>query len=144
MDTFTNVSKEALFYSTFILAGTMFVFKKLFGRRKVNKDFFDDKKKKLTRRSKLFFKNLKEKINIKSEIHKQEDEIDLLNNKYAKMKQFVKQISSQFGKLNEKDTNEKDFSKIQNSIKGTKKDQIFYYLLNNISTMMTPNQNEKC
>jgi hypothetical protein len=137
MNTLFKLSKDALIYSTLIIAGSVFIAKKLFGRKKTNKNFYDKNKKKAVLKTKLFFRTLTRGVEIRNT---SEDNSDAANNKYLKMKKFIEKISKQYQKTaiqEDKEINtEKEKIHIPTIQPSTKKDQIFYYLLNNISTMM--------
>lgn len=125
MDTIAQITKEAMIYSTMLLAGGLFLLKRIFKRRKIDKNFFDKTKKRIVRKAKLFFSDLSKGIEIKSQNNKEEQNLNCKDNKYLKMKKFIENLPN---KQNEKICSEdQQFSK---------KDQIFYYLLNNISQMM--------
>ena len=136
MNALSLFTKETLVYSSLLIAGTIFVVKRLFGNKKVDKSFYDKNKKKLTTRAKLFFCNLNKKVEIKQKnsnsnvtgIAKENE------NKFSKMKKIVDKISNEFVKTyKEKD---EDKTSKRRDFSPSKKDQIFYYLLNNISNMM--------
>ena len=140
MNILTKLTQEAIIYSTCIIAGTVFIMKRLFGRRKVNKYFFDKNKKKITIRSKLFFSDMTKKVEIRNmnDLYKQNAQ-NMEQNKFMKMKKIVEKISDEF-KNSVINKEQKEDKNTKNSLSPTKKDQIFYYLLNNISNMMTENQ----
>lgn len=161
MNTLFKLSKDLVIYSSIIVASTLFIAKKLFGKRKINKTFYDKNKKKISMKAKLFFRDLSKKVEIVETTY-MEDELEGMenyssslnntggsnslgrkNNKYIKMKRFVEKVTKEFDKSLAKTGASKDVEmggkgeeKINICPAPTKKDQIFYYLLNNISTMM--------
>jgi hypothetical protein len=148
MNTINKISKEALIYSTIVIAGSIFIVKKLLGKRKVNKNFYDKSKKKATLKTKLFFDNLMKGVQIRQSSNLDNSEsLDSVNNKFVKMKKFIEKVSKQYEKTITQEEKEIKSEKGQihiSSIKSsTKKDQIFYYLLNNISTMMIQTNEQK-
>lgn len=145
MNTLLKLSKDALIYSTILIAGSLFIAKKLFGKKKTNKNFYDKNKKKTLLKTKLFFRSLSRGVEVRNT---SEDNSDVTNNKYLKMKKFIENISKQYEKTalqEDKEINkEKEIIKNPGFQASAKKDQIFYYLLNNISTMMIQTNQEKC
>jgi hypothetical protein len=145
---FSKITKEAMLYSSIIVAGTIFILKKVFKRRKVDKEFYDRNKKKVVRRAKLFFSDVSKNVEIKQNANSHNMEVDS-NNKYIKMKKFIENVSRQYvktvrGEDEIKTDKEQKTTTTISSRSSNKKDQIFYYLLNNISNMMIVNKEEKC
>jgi hypothetical protein len=137
MNSLSNIPKEIIIYSTVAVAGVVFIFKTFFGRKKVNKKFYDKNKKKICARAKLFFNDLSKKVEAK-QIVKNSDKIDSqIADKYYKMKVFVQKVADN---IENTITVEKDEKKCANAPPASKKDQIFYLLLNNVSNMMIQQQ----
>jgi len=138
------ISKDIALYSIIAVAGSVFIIKRIFSRKKINKNFYNHNKKKVCRVSKMYFKDLIKRIDVRPRtIHNKSDENLIINDKYFKMKQFVQKVADSFEKtkiLEEKDK-DKTLCLIEDS--GTKKDQIFYYLLNNVSHMITQANNTR-
>jgi len=135
MDTIAQITKEAMIYSTMLLAGGLFLLKRIFKRRKIDKNFFDKTKKKIVRKAKLFFSDLSKGIEIKSQNNKEDQNLNCKDYKYLKMKKFIENLP------NTSKQNDKNCPQDQH-ISNNKKDQIFYYLLNNISQMMIQTKQE--
>ena len=145
---FSKITKEAMLYSSIIVAGTIFILKKVFKRRKIDKEFYDRNKKKMIRRAKLFFLDVSKNVEIKQNANSHNMEVDS-NDKYIKMKKFIENVSRQYvktvrGEDEIKTDKEQKTTTTISSRSSNKKDQIFYYLLNNISNMMIVNKEEKC
>jgi hypothetical protein len=111
------VDKTIVLYTTIALAGFIYISKKLFSK-KVNKNFYNKKKKKTLRRFNILFTTIYKNIEVLS---KNEDTIT--SDTIGKLKAFCDQ--------------EKDTEKIKEK---NKKDKIFYYLLQNVSNMIVQNQ----
>ena len=136
MNIINNLSKEIILYSTIILGGIIFISKRFFIKRKFNKQIYNGKIKKLKMKMKLFFKENTEKIEIKQNITSNMINNQNTNDKYLKMKIFVEKVSNEFHNSIAKNEKQEDSNKNSLAVTVTKKDQIFYYLLNNISDMM--------
>lgn len=148
--TLNDIPKEtflSVLYGTIVFAGSLFIMKRIFGRKKINKKYYDKNKKKVCSRSKIFFNDLTKKIEVKpATIQIKEEEILIKTDKYFKMKEYVKKVADSYenSKIisnkseNKNDKEEKPQSKTHSQDDSTnKKDQIFYYLLNNVSHMIT-------
>lgn len=130
MNTLTKLTKKIAIYGIIVLAGAILVIKKLLPR-KTNKAFYDKTKKKTVRKFRLFFYNLNNKFEIKKVIYKDGQIERPLNDKYEKMKNYVEKIANEHKKTSETPNN--------CGALNPKKDEIFYYLLNNISNMLIQN-----
>ena len=95
MNTLLKLSKDALIYSTILIAGSLFIAKKLLGKKKTNKNFYDKNKKKTLLKTKLFFRSLSRGVEVRNTF---EDNSEVANNKYLKMKKFIENISKQYEK----------------------------------------------
>ena len=148
--TFNDIPKEkflSALYGTIVFAGAVFIMKRIFGRKKINKKYYDKNKKKVCRRSKIFFNDLTKKIEFKPTMIQIKEEENLIKtDKYFKMKEYVKKVADSYEKSkilannieHKKDNEEKSQSKTNSQDESTnKKDQIFYFLLNNVSHMIT-------
>ena len=156
MNTLSYITKEAALYSSIILASTIFILKKLLSRRKVNKLYYSDAKKKAAKKMKLFFNDLSKKVIIVSEKNNLGPDSNfstgsIADRKLELMKQYVQKLSKEFlsnseapvvkhvtNQINEdkEDKDSVESVKLKKKIPPSKKDQIFFYLLNNVSEMM--------
>jgi hypothetical protein len=138
------ISKEIALYSTIVVAGTVFILIRIFSRKKINKNVYDKSKKKVCTTSKLYFKDLIKKIEVRPKINQNLLEKSLIkNDKYFKMKEFVQKVADSFEKTKILEQKDKDKSLCLVEDSGTKKDQIFYYLLNNVSHMISQANNSR-
>ena len=143
MNAISILTKETILYSTIIVAGMVLLFKKLFERKTRDKKFYEKHKKNLVRKAKLFFTNTSSKqVEIKAPDALIEFSAESVrSNKYLKMKNFLKKISMKYDQVESRPETESKGAKAQ--IKRNKKDEIFYYLLNNVSQMMIANNSQE-
>jgi hypothetical protein len=142
MNALYNITKETLLYTSVAIAGSIFIFKKIFGGKSRDKKFYDKYKRNLIKKSKLFFpENNPSKVEIKSEAMAEYSADNNPNNKFLKMKNFLQKISMKYDKVDNENKIVLSESSKNCQIKRNKKDEIFYYLLNNISQMMIVNNN---
>lgn len=146
------ISKDVILYSTIILAGLVYSVKKLFGKKKTDKNLYDKSKRKLNMKSKLFFSEITKKVNLKL-IHKNNTaKKRFSNSKLEKMAGYIEKISKEILAIDEgikEKEKENDSNKFKPNAKSSssnkiidKKEQIFFYLLNNVSTMIAKSNNE--
>lgn len=131
MSAIVGFSKELILYSTIVLAGTVLILKKLFPKKKINKKIYDKNRKKILIKTKLFFDDLTKNVDV---VKFQKDE-QVSNNKLYKLKKFVEKVTQESILINTSN---------ENSLKSppsSKKDQIFYLLLNNMSNIMIKTSN---
>jgi hypothetical protein len=143
MNALYNITKETLFLGSIAIAGSLFLINKIFGGKSRDKKFYNNYKRNLIRKSKLFFTEYNpSKVEIKHEAIVDDSGEASQNNKFYKMRNFLQKISIKYDKV--ENDNKKNMNEISKNtqIKRNKKDEIFYYLLNNISQMMIVNNNQ--
>lgn len=130
MNALEEYSKEIILYSIILLSGTVLIFNNLFPKKKINKKFYDKNKKKLIILTKHFFDDLTKDV----EVVKFQNELS--NNRLYKLKKFVEKLTSESLLIN---------TSSENSLKKAstcKKDQIFFLLLNNMSSIIIKTSND--
>ena len=120
MNVFQKMNKEFVLYGSIIIAGTIYVYKKLFGKGDDKKIY--KSKKKYLRGIKKFF------VQVDKEIGIRDNKAQLFNGVYGALKNFCNKMNNE-KVLNDNDKNLKN-----------RKDEIFYYILNNVSNMVIHNK----
>jgi hypothetical protein len=131
MSALKQIPKEMIAYSIFSIAGILFLGKRIFSRKKVNKKIYSKQKKRISQRLKLmFFTNFKGELNfISKKAESAESELNKSSNQLMKMKNFAEKLNSESVQSKVKEENFK-------AAPISKQDQIFYKLFENFSDMM--------
>ncbi len=125
MDIFKIIDKTIVLYSTIAFAGFVYISKRIF-TKKINKKFYNKEKKKMIRKFSILFTSINKNIEVRIK-NKGEHSAGTI----GKLKAFCEKI------YQEKNKDEHDIKEIK-----SRKDEIFYYLLQNVSKMIIQNQQE--
>ena len=120
MNVFEKINKEIVLYGSIIIAGTIYVFKKILGKD-VNKKIYRNKKKYL-RGIRMLFGHVDKPIEIR------DNKTQIFNGVYGALKSFCDKMNSEKLMID----NDKNLK--------NRKDEIFYYILNNVSNMVVQNK----
>jgi hypothetical protein len=128
MEIFRIVDKKFALYTTIAIAGLVFISKKLFSK-KINKKFFNKEKKKTIRKFNILFSSLYKNIEIRTK-----DKVAITTGTLGKLKSFCEKIYDE----KVKDDHPENINLIK-----SRQDQIFYYILQNVSNMIIQNNQKK-